>query len=494
MPDCHGLTTKEFDGHTITFHNDFDILPCMENFLKLIRFKPNWILQQLLKLLQRVTTTEYYYVIDADIVPLTKMSLFDEQGKPVLFSRTNPKDETAFVRFIAKATGGDLVSWTEDEYCQTNFIADMQLFKTAWVDEMIMRYFHSAEEFILFTCFNTYWSNTPDARRRSIFISEYIMYSLYVAKYHPGETSIVIAETKHINKLQHSQREQVFSDDEIKREIATAVAENHMFLRLQSNCAMSDIKYVRYNAQRNRPLKDYLKPYNINGISRIRIGRRGDGGYVVPKEILPRLSHCVTYGVANDVSFENDLMKNSSCDFILYDGTVNGLPSGSPRKYVFSKLNISSVNSGNTITPAKTIESVLTGDANANILLKCDIEGCEYGVLQTLSDDQLKHISVLVIEIHWIHSQTDKCRALLEFIDKQFILFHVHGNTCSGASPMPDEFGPGNAVPDVLELTYVNRAIAQNVKPYTGKLPDPSIDVSNNKSVPDYDLQFLVNS
>ena len=52
-------------------------------------------------------------------------------------------DEMAFNRFIAKATGGDLATWSDDEYVETRFIADQQLFKREWVDEMIGRYFHS---------------------------------------------------------------------------------------------------------------------------------------------------------------------------------------------------------------------------------------------------------------------------------------------------------------------------------------------------------------
>ena len=113
----------------------------------------------------------------------------------------------AFNRFIAKATGGDLATWSDEEYAETRFIADMQLFKREWVDEMIGKYFHAMDEFMLFTCLNTYWRNTPIARRDSIFISEYIMYSLYVEKYHLSEVEVVYADTKQIDKAQFSQNQ-----------------------------------------------------------------------------------------------------------------------------------------------------------------------------------------------------------------------------------------------------------------------------------------------
>lgn len=245
MPDCQGKTVEEISGHKVVFHNDFDILPSAAKWMKLAMFRPNWILQQLLKLLQRVTSTEYYYVIDSDIIPVSKLSLFKD-GKPVLFSRLNMNDASAFIRFIAKATGGDLVTWTHQKSYHSLFIPDMQLFKTAWVDEMISQYFWCIEDFIRFAFMNafSYRTDIPEFDRTNIFISEYIMYSLYVEKYHEDEVSVVLADTKQIDRNQQSQNEHVFGEDEINREIASATAENRMFLKLQSNCGTSDIKYA----------------------------------------------------------------------------------------------------------------------------------------------------------------------------------------------------------------------------------------------------------
>ena len=75
LPDKTGTEDHELDGHKVFYHNDFDVLPVMREFIKYIRFRPNWIHQQLLKLCQRVTKTEYYYVIDADIMPTKELRL-----------------------------------------------------------------------------------------------------------------------------------------------------------------------------------------------------------------------------------------------------------------------------------------------------------------------------------------------------------------------------------------------------------------------------------
>ena len=85
---------------------------------------------------------------------------------------------------------------------------------------------------MLFTCLNTYWRNTPIARRDSIFISEYIMYSLYVEKYHNEEVEIVYADTKQTDKYQFSQNQQTFSDEEISNMVRETENEGRGFLKL----------------------------------------------------------------------------------------------------------------------------------------------------------------------------------------------------------------------------------------------------------------------
>ena len=85
---------------------------------------------------------------------------------------------------------------------------------------------------MLFTCLNTYWRNTPWARRDSIFISEYIMYSLYVEKYHKEEVEVVYADTKQIDKDQFSQNQQTFSEEEISNMVKDTENEGRGFLKL----------------------------------------------------------------------------------------------------------------------------------------------------------------------------------------------------------------------------------------------------------------------
>lgn len=77
------------------------------NWLKLCRFRPNWILQQLLKLLQPATSNDLYFCLDADCFICRDMQLV-ECGKPRLFMSPNNEDEAAFHRYIARMSGGEL--------------------------------------------------------------------------------------------------------------------------------------------------------------------------------------------------------------------------------------------------------------------------------------------------------------------------------------------------------------------------------------------------
>lgn len=67
--------------------------------------------------------------------------------------------------------------------------------------------------------------------------------------------------------------------------------------------------------------------YDVNGYDRMRFGRTADGGYIIPEQIVGGLKHCVTYGVCDDISFEQDLASyNPEIRFSMYDYTVDFPP------------------------------------------------------------------------------------------------------------------------------------------------------------------------
>jgi hypothetical protein len=115
-----------------------------------------------------------------------------------------------------------------------------------------------------------------------------------------------------------------------------------------------------------------------------------------------------------------------------------------------------------------------------------DIEGWEFEWLLQLTSDKLTKIKQIVIEVHgvnddtWHFTQKDKINCFNK-LNEQFYLIHIHGNTNSGKN---------NKIPDVLELTYLNKSEFDK-EPDKNKqtLPNKELDFGNS-SAEDYDLNF----
>jgi uncharacterized Rossmann fold enzyme len=82
-----------------------------------------------------------------------------------------------------------------------------------------------------------------------------------------------------------------------------------------------------------------------------------------------------------------------------------------------------------------------------------DIEGGEYPWLLQIDETQLNKFKQIVIEFHgitndsWGCNYNDKVKCLEKLLNTHYLI-HAHGNN----------YGPvQNNIPDVIELTYVNK-------------------------------------
>jgi len=57
-------------------------------------------------------------------------------------------------------------------------------------------------------------------------------------------------------------------------------------------------------------LPKILKPKFVDDL--VRLGDKSDGGYVISNKILKNCKFCLTFGLGDNFSFENDLKKNNS--------------------------------------------------------------------------------------------------------------------------------------------------------------------------------------
>jgi hypothetical protein len=83
--------------------------------------------------------------------------------------------------------------------------------------------------------------------------------------------------------------------------------------------------------------------------SKIRLGNRGDGGYVIADNIGDYQCY-ISAGIGDDASFCADFIKKyHPLEKVAFDGTLQGLPKNFPKEIRFVKKNI-----GTSETPSTT--------------------------------------------------------------------------------------------------------------------------------------------
>ena len=256
---------------------------------------------------------------------------------------------------------------------------------------------------------------------------------------------------------------------------------------------------------------DYLKPFDE--IDLIRLGKKGDGGYVISKKSLEADNCLLTFGMSNDWSFEEDFVKYNSQNFVhIYDHTVNlnfflyRLYKSIKRLLYFKsnflniyekfneltkylKLNNSKINhfkykiSNKKELSNKSLEETIkdTGH-NGKLMLKIDIEGDEFEILNDINLYS-NQIHTLIVEFHELNKNYNKFETLIKEINKKFYIIHIHGNNVTGVNEM--------GLPNTLEISFLNYNLyfKKNIKTKS-KFPIKNLDFPNHKYIEDIEINF----
>jgi hypothetical protein len=232
-----------------------------------------------------------------------------------------------------------------------------------------------------------------------------------------------------------------------------------------------DITYVWAHDNLGYGMTDmeYLRLYDPHK-NKMRLGSRHDGGYVVVDGF--KYDYFISCGISNDVNFENDFIRKYPIDNILFDGTIDNLPSYADSSLNHIKKNIASYNDD--------IHTNLSEYLNRykNIMLKMDIESSEYRWLEAVSTQQLNNIAQIVIEFHftfcdapqvdwidWSIPINKKVKILEKLADTHYLV-HFHQNTALGFRSYN-----GVQIPELFECTYVRKDLLQCVSFNTDILP-----------------------
>src|ERR1700683_662202 len=125
-----------------------------------------------------------------------------------------------------------------------------------------------------------------------------------------------------------------------------------------------------------------LKPLD-SGIEMIRIGRAGDGGYLVPND-LSGIEYCFSPGVGPSSEFELHLADRNIRSF-LADYSVESPPVDRP-EFTFDRKYLGASDAEPYITLASWKNKYLR-DYKGDLLLQMDVEGAEYEVILGAPDD-----------------------------------------------------------------------------------------------------------
>lgn len=216
----------------------------------------------------------------------------------------------------------------------------------------------------------------------------------------------------------------------------------------------------------------------------IRLGNKYDGGYVIPKEVIKASDVLMRYGNGSDTSFEKDISQNfnkTSYEFIC---NVKNSESGISNCHLLNEyVGTSSIcKKENIFSEDITSFSLQCQNLkleNKNILMKIDIEGAEYSIM----DNILKYsdnIMGIVTKLYIRKLKTyEKILKFLSLFDKDFVLVHLHGNNCYSCKRKKFP------IPDVIELSYINKNLINSYQISKNQKHPQPIDQPNIRNKKD---------
>lgn len=269
-----------------------------------------------------------------------------------------------------------------------------------------------------------------------------------------------------------------------------------------------------------------LQPIKINDL--IRIGRNTDAGYVLSKKQIEKTETLLSFGICNDWSFEKHFIEQSKHNIRLYalDASVslNKFEIQSKQHFInmlvrFLTGNLSQAKKNRDYWNdyskiAKDFKNFFSSQSNKyfipkflgqkdddlfisirslfdnyvrevddlSIFVKMDIENWEYRTLPQFKPFFNK-INGFAIEFHELDITSDKFEETVALLSSDFHVAHIHANNAGGLIYNTN-------LPMLLEITFINKAIAKKVELSPASYPITGLDFPNIKGKPEISLNF----
>ena len=197
-----------------------------------------------------------------------------------------------------------------------------------------------------------------------------------------------------------------------------------------------------------------LRPASVVGHRMIRIGRIYDGGYVMIDDFAG-CDAAYSFGISNEVSWDRQ-MADYGLDIYQYDHTIDQLPEQHSR-FKWHKIGIAAEPDSESRLDTLANLVAANGHADADLILKCDIEGFEYEMFASTPSGVLNRFRQIVVEMHNFERLTDLNYAKMVFdalsnLSLTHQVVHVHANNHCGYAILG-----ATPVPSVLEFTFARK-------------------------------------
>ena len=224
-----------------------------------------------------------------------------------------------------------------------------------------------------------------------------------------------------------------------------------------------------------------ISPVHALDIAKRRVGSAEDGGYVMLDD-LDGIGVCYSLGVGQDVSWDRALAERGA-QIYQYDNTIEAVPEQHPN---FHHFRIGITHDPALAPDLKRIDALLAENGHldrADMILKIDIEGHEWDVLDALDPAIFTRFRQIVGEFHGLkllHVDSFRERADRVFakLRRTHEVVHVHGNNFAGIALVA-----GIPVADCIELSFASRK-HYRFAPSSEIFPGP-LDSPNNINLPD---------
>jgi hypothetical protein len=258
--------------------------------------------------------------------------------------------------------------------------------------------------------------------------------------------------------VEHNLRMQDEMREELRR--VTQISMDTSVIMASIARGLLDPKSVVQSAEyaRAKECLRLLSPMDVSGASFVRIGNAHDGGYIMVDDIDSRTTPVAySIGIGTEIGWDLQIAEKG-IDVYMYDDTIVSPPQSDPR-FHFRRIGVTGVAHRAT---RQTLPEMLDANGHGSqdrMLLKIDVEGCEWDVFAHCPAETVRRFSQIVVEFHGLMAAVsghcfESVRGVLDKLRQTHQSVHVHALNC-GWSYM----APHIVLPDVLEVTYVSRAV-----------------------------------